>query len=77
MDYSYKQLTGADAALLKELLGVFGEAFGDVRTYQDAVPDDAYLTSLLGKDNFRARISYLSRRTREMLRRLSCMHLSA
>lgn len=52
MNYSYKQLATSDVHLLKELLKVFGEAFGDVSTYQDAVPDDAYLTSLLGKDHF-------------------------
>ena len=37
---------------MKQLLGVFGEAFGDVPTYQDAVPDEAYLSSLLASPTF-------------------------
>jgi aminoglycoside 3-N-acetyltransferase I len=49
MDYSYKQLGAADLALLKGLLNVFGEAFNDIPTYQDAVPSDAYLQSFLAK----------------------------
>src|SRR5215475_5000366 len=32
--YTYRRLTCADVSLLKELLGVFGEAFGEVDTYQ-------------------------------------------
>ena len=52
MDYSYKQLTPADSALLKKLLKVFGEAFGEIETYQSAVPGDSYLESLLGKPDF-------------------------
>ena len=38
--------------LLKELLVAFGEAFGDVPTYQDFVPGDGYLEGLLGKEHF-------------------------
>ena len=37
---------------LKELLRVFGEAFEEVETYQNAVPSDEYLESLLQSDNF-------------------------
>ena len=40
---------GADVGVLKKLLKVFGEAFNDVKTYQDAVPSDAYLGSFLTK----------------------------
>jgi aminoglycoside 3-N-acetyltransferase I len=47
-----KQLSGADVELLKQLLTVFGEAFEDVATYQDAVPDDDYLRSLLQRPHF-------------------------
>lgn len=42
----------ADLPLLKELLKVFGEAFGEPDTYQGAVPTDEYLDSLLQRDNF-------------------------
>ena len=52
MKYSYKQLFPTDVPFLKALLKVFGEAFNDVSTYQDAVPSDTYLRSLLGEKNF-------------------------
>ena len=42
----------ADLATLKQLLGVFGNAFDEVETYQAAVPSDDYLESLLRSDNF-------------------------
>ncbi len=45
-------LTPSDIPLFKALLRVFGEAFEDLPNYQDAVPDDAYLTHLLAKDGF-------------------------
>ena len=47
MAYTFTTLTAADVPVLKDLLRVFGDAFGDVETYQGAVPDDAYLRSLL------------------------------
>jgi aminoglycoside 3-N-acetyltransferase I len=49
MDYTFSQLLPSDVGTLKRLLAVFGEAFDDVPTYQDAVPGDAYLESLLAK----------------------------
>ena len=52
MAYSYQQISAADLPLLKSLLAVFGEAFGELDTYQGAVPTDAYLSSLLGKPHF-------------------------
>jgi aminoglycoside 3-N-acetyltransferase I len=52
MPYSYAQLTTEDASLMKRLLAMFGEAFEDVPTYQDAVPSDAYLAALLAKPHF-------------------------
>ncbi len=50
--YAYRQLTSSDVALLKDLLGVFGEAFGEVETYQRFIPADGYLEGLLGKPHF-------------------------
>jgi aminoglycoside 3-N-acetyltransferase I len=50
--YTYRQLTSADIPLLKDLLRVFGEAFGEIDTYQQAVPSNAYLVRLLSKAHF-------------------------
>jgi hypothetical protein len=52
MAYQYKHLSVSDLPLLKALLAVFGEAFGEPDTYQGAVPSDAYLKALLGKPHF-------------------------
>ena len=52
MEYIYQQIAVSDLALLKALLAVFGEAFGEPDTYQGAVPSDAYLEALLGKPHF-------------------------
>lgn len=57
MNVSYKLLSDSDLHLFKELLKVFGESFEDPRTYQSAVPSDAYLESLLGKDHFLALVA--------------------
>src|SRR6516165_9833751 len=37
---------------VKHALGVFGEAFGEINTYQQSVPGDDYLTRLLTKQHF-------------------------
>jgi aminoglycoside 3-N-acetyltransferase I len=50
--YAYRRLTCADVPLLKRLLRVFGDAFGEVDTYQGSVPSDDYLTRLLSKQHF-------------------------
>ena len=52
MSYPCKQLSAADLPLMHGLLQMFGAAFDEPRTYQGAVPSDAYLTSLLGKPHF-------------------------
>ncbi len=52
MTYICKQLKISDVPLLKELLGVFGEAFNEQDTYLGRIPRDAYLKSLLRKENF-------------------------
>lgn len=57
MSYSYQQLTSTDLPLFKDLLKVFGEAFEEIHTYQDKVPSDSYLTSLLTKDHFIALVA--------------------
>jgi aminoglycoside 3-N-acetyltransferase I len=57
MDYTYSRLSSEQAHRLKELLGLFGEAFGEVDTYQGAVPRDEYLRSLLGSPQFIALVA--------------------
>jgi aminoglycoside 3-N-acetyltransferase I len=57
VSYQYKHLAPGDLHAMKGLLAMFGEAFGDVATYQDAVPGDAYLQRLLGKPHFIALIA--------------------
>jgi len=52
MEHTYQQIRPADLPLLKSLLAVFGEAFGERDTYQGAVPSDAYLEALLRKPHF-------------------------
>lgn len=50
--FSVTQLAAGDAGLMRELLGVFGEAFAERGTYLAAQPDDAYLDGLLRSDTF-------------------------
>jgi aminoglycoside 3-N-acetyltransferase I len=60
MCYRYQQLCAEDVQTLKQLLTVFGEAFGDMDAYQSAVPRDAYLRSLLAKPHFIALVAIAS-----------------
>jgi aminoglycoside 3-N-acetyltransferase I len=55
--YTVQKLTSTDVACLKELLRVFGEAFGERDTYQHSVPSDEYLARLLAKHHFIAVIA--------------------
>jgi aminoglycoside 3-N-acetyltransferase I len=52
MGYRFEQITPSRLSVLKGLLRMFGEAFGDEETYQRAVPSDAYLERLLAKPHF-------------------------
>jgi aminoglycoside 3-N-acetyltransferase I len=52
MTYTYQQLGPADVATLRSLLRVFGQAFNDVPTYQNAMRGNRYLMNLLGKRHF-------------------------
>jgi aminoglycoside 3-N-acetyltransferase I len=52
VEYAFKHLAWSDVSVLKALLAVFGEAFGETETYQGAVPSDAYLDALLRKPHF-------------------------
>src|ERR1700733_11305071 len=57
MDYTYKRLAVEDVELFKGLLKVFGDAFNEIGTYQDAVPGDPYLRLLLGRSTFIALVA--------------------
>jgi aminoglycoside 3-N-acetyltransferase I len=50
--YTCRQLARTDVGLLKDLLRVFGDAFGETEAYQHSVPTDDYLVRLLGKPHF-------------------------
>jgi aminoglycoside 3-N-acetyltransferase I len=52
MGFTTKRLDAADLAAMKALLRLFGEVFGDLATYQGAVPSDAYLLGLLRDETF-------------------------
>ncbi len=51
MAYTYRILADPDVPLLKNLLTVFGESFGEPDTYQSAMPSEQYLRALLGKQH--------------------------
>ncbi|HVU52550.1 MAG TPA: AAC(3)-I family aminoglycoside N-acetyltransferase [Polyangia bacterium] len=52
MSFTVRHVGASDVPVLKALLRVFGEAFGEPDTYGARVPDDAYLRGLLGKPHF-------------------------
>lgn len=47
MEISYKRLQPGDAALLRELLGVFRTAFGEPESEREFEPDDTYINAVL------------------------------
>ena len=49
---SFRTLGPGDAALMRSVLSMFGEAFHEVETYRDAQPSTGYLERLLGRDTF-------------------------
>jgi aminoglycoside 3-N-acetyltransferase I len=49
---SIVQLGAGDVPMMRELLAMFGKAFGDPDAYGAAPPADAYLARLLAKDHF-------------------------
>lgn len=50
--YQVRVLAGKDTVAMREMLVLFGEAFGERATYADAQPDDAYLQKLLSSESF-------------------------
>ncbi len=47
-----RQLTAADVDVMRALLLTFGEAFNEVDTYCNNLPNADYLEQLLGGDSF-------------------------
>jgi aminoglycoside 3-N-acetyltransferase I len=45
-------LGGEDVRVMREVLGLFGEAFNERTTYAEAQPDDSYLRQLLSSGAF-------------------------
>ena len=52
MSYDVEHIQAAEVGVLRQLLAVFGEAFGEPDTYGARVPSDAYLRDLLGMPHF-------------------------
>ena len=49
--YRTKRVTTGETALLRQLNGLFAQAFEDLATYRDAPPSNEYLERVLAKDN--------------------------
>src|SRR6187401_279501 len=52
MGFSIHQIGPDETALMEGMLTMFGEAFGDVKTYCGNRPGSDYLRRLLGSDSF-------------------------
>ena len=55
--YSIRKLAPADVPAMRALNALFAEAFNDRDSYAGAVPDDAYLERLLGREHFIALVA--------------------
>lgn len=52
MEHDIRQLAPGDADMMRQLLRMFGEAFGDLETYTGSPPGGDYLRRLLERDTF-------------------------
>lgn len=50
--FNTRQLTSKDLELMRSMLNMFGEAFGDITTYSNDQPDSDYLGQLLDNPGF-------------------------
>jgi aminoglycoside 3-N-acetyltransferase I len=50
--FRVQALSGDDLAAMRQMLAMFGAAFGEEATYTHSQPDDAYLRQLLAGDSF-------------------------
>ena len=51
-NFDIRALGANDVASMRDMLSMFGEAFGEIRTYTDQQPDDDYLRQLLSGSAF-------------------------
>ena len=51
-NFAIRALGVNDVAPMRDMLSMFGEAFGEIRTYTDKQPDDVYLRQLLSGSAF-------------------------
>ena len=49
--YTYRQLSALDVEQFKQLLEVFGVAFGEVQRHLTYIPDESHVRSLLARPN--------------------------
>lgn len=56
-----RRLGSDDIALMRAMLAMFGEAFGEPETYGARQPDDGHLGRLLGRDHFIALVAVTNR----------------
>jgi hypothetical protein len=61
---------------MRRMLSMFGQAFGDERTYAGAQPPDAYLARLLASDTFIALAAVVADDVVGGLARTSCRNSS-
>ena len=57
-----RALGANDVASMRDMLSMFGEAFGEIRTYTDKQPDDDYLRQLLSGSAFIAVAAFSGRK---------------
>jgi aminoglycoside 3-N-acetyltransferase I len=50
--FEIRTLSGDDIDAMRQMLAMFGEAFGELATYTESQPSDAYLADLLSSGTF-------------------------
>ncbi|MGH8208611.1 MAG: GNAT family N-acetyltransferase [Steroidobacteraceae bacterium] len=55
--FTIRLLSSNDAPLMEDMLTMFGESFGDMKTYDGARPGTSYLADLLRRDHFIALVA--------------------
>ena len=61
-NFEIRALGVNDVASMRDMLSMFGEAFGEIRTYTDKQPDDDYLRQLLSGSAFIAVAAFSGRK---------------
>ena len=61
-NFDIRALGANDVASMRDMLSMFGEAFGEIPTYTDKQPDDDYLRQLLSGSAFIAVAAFSGRK---------------